>query len=101
MAVNVHFGRVDMRHPCINRCLQCGNFIWITFWYRATFISAEPKGPKAKDWEGETIDEISTRTGNVLKPDFIALINDIDEDTKLSKGQLLKIGIVEQYIPGN
>jgi len=33
--------------------------------------------------------------------DFLALINDIDSDSQLSEGQLLKIGIFQLYIPGN
>jgi predicted Zn-dependent protease len=52
----------------------------------------------AKD--GETLSEFSERSGNVLKTDFLAIINEVTEETKLTEGQLLKIGIREQYIPG-
>jgi predicted Zn-dependent protease len=49
--------------------------------------------------QGETILEFSNRTGNVLKSEFLALINEIEESSKLAEGQSLKIGIREQYIP--
>ena len=50
--------------------------------------------------EGESLEDFSKRTGNVLKPEFLALINEIKVEDKLTKGQLIKIGIRKQYIPG-
>lgn len=50
---------------------------------------------EAKD--GETIEELSKRTGNVLKLDYLALINNVKANEKLSEGQWVKIGIVTKY----
>ena len=45
----------------------------------------------------ETLSELSKRTSNVLDLDFLALINDLEKNDKLSSGQLLKIGVAVQY----
>jgi predicted Zn-dependent protease len=50
--------------------------------------------------EGETLREMSVRTENVLKTDFTALINNLDEEEKLASGQAVKIGIRKVYKPG-
>jgi predicted Zn-dependent protease len=50
---------------------------------------------KAND--GETIEELSKRTNNVLDLDYTALINNVDLDTKLSADQWLKIGIKVKF----
>ena len=49
----------------------------------------------AKD--GETIEELSKRTGNVLSVDYLALINNVKIDEKLIEGQWVKIGVVTKY----
>ena len=50
---------------------------------------------EAKD--GETIEVLSDRTGNVLSIDYLALINNVKIDEKLVEGQWVKIGIVTKY----
>jgi len=47
--------------------------------------------------EGETLERVSNRTGNVLKVDFTYLINDIEKGKTLSEGQWVKIGLSENY----
>jgi predicted Zn-dependent protease len=47
--------------------------------------------------QGETLKELTERTGNTLTPAFTALINDLDEETVLPGGSLVKIGSVEAY----
>ena len=47
--------------------------------------------------EGETIAELSKRTGNALDLDFTVLINNLDLDTPLSSSDWLKIGVKEKY----
>jgi len=47
--------------------------------------------------EGETLNELSIRTENVLDLDYLALINDVMADEKLRNGQWLKVGIVTKY----
>lgn len=46
---------------------------------------------------GETLSELSKRTLNVLDLDFLALINDLEKNDKLSENQLLKVGVAVQY----
>ena len=46
---------------------------------------------------GETLSELSERTSNVLDLDFLALINDLEKNDKLSENQLLKVGVAVQY----
>ena len=50
--------------------------------------------------EGETLKEFSDRTGNILKTEFLAIINEIKPNERLKEGQFLKMGIRKQYIPG-
>ena len=50
---------------------------------------------KAK--QGETLENLSTRTGNVLQPEFTALINDLEKGNTLTEGQWVKIGLLENY----
>lgn len=47
--------------------------------------------------EGETIEALSKRTNNVLSLDYLYIINELKPDTKLKKGQLIKIGKAELY----
>ena len=47
--------------------------------------------------EGETIEELSERTGNSLDLEFTALINNLAVDTPLSSSDWLKIGVKEKY----
>jgi predicted Zn-dependent protease len=47
--------------------------------------------------EGETLESLSKRTGNVLDKDYLSIINDIDKSVKLKKEQAVKIGIEENY----
>ncbi len=47
--------------------------------------------------EGETLEELSKRTGNVLNSDYTQLINNLKSDEKLSASQWIKIGIKEKY----
>ncbi|MCK5087282.1 MAG: hypothetical protein KAQ90_07170, partial [Melioribacteraceae bacterium] len=47
--------------------------------------------------EGETIEEFCGRTGNVWKPEYTAMINELDASVKLSEGQLIKIAKQEPY----
>jgi len=49
---------------------------------------------------GETLTELSQRTGNVWKADYTAMINNFPENEKLEEGQLIKIAREEQYISG-
>lgn len=46
---------------------------------------------------GETIEELSKRTNNVLGMDYLCIINEIKPETKLKSGQLIKIGKAELY----
>jgi hypothetical protein len=48
--------------------------------------------------EGETLAELSKRTGNVWDPAFTANCNDIPVDGKLSAGDLVKVARVEPYL---
>ena len=50
--------------------------------------------------EGESLEELSTRTGNVLSLEYLTLINGIQPGIALEGGQLLKTGIKKQYLPG-
>jgi predicted Zn-dependent protease len=47
--------------------------------------------------EGETLKDLSSRTGNVLDLEYTALINDIEKESTLSGEQLIKIGVVRPY----
>jgi len=47
--------------------------------------------------EGETPEALSKRTGNDLSTDYFLIINDLKKDSKLKKGQLIKIGRKEYY----
>ena len=49
--------------------------------------------------EGETIEQVSERTGNGLPPEFTALINNLDVNQRLESGALVKIGREERYQP--
>lgn len=49
--------------------------------------------------EGESLKDLSSRTGNVLNLDYLSLINGIQPDIILKEGQLLKIGIQKQFMP--
>ena len=50
---------------------------------------------KAK--EGETLEMLSERTGNILNKKYLSIINEIELNDKLNKGQLVKIGREEAY----
>ncbi len=47
--------------------------------------------------EGETLENLSKRTGNILKMNYLHLINEVESGTKLKKGQLIKTGRAEPY----
>jgi len=47
--------------------------------------------------QGENIEELSTRTGNVLDLEYTALINNLKTGEKLTKGQWIKIGVFRNY----
>jgi predicted Zn-dependent protease len=46
---------------------------------------------------GETLEQLSARTGNVLDIPYLSLINDIDSGTKIPQGRWLKIGVKQLY----
>jgi predicted Zn-dependent protease len=48
--------------------------------------------------DGETIEDLSSRTGNVLQLEYLALINNVAVDEKLRNGQWVKIGVVTKYV---
>ena len=48
---------------------------------------------------GETIAEFSQRNQNVYEVHQTAIANDLEVSARLSKGQLLKIGVREPYRP--
>jgi predicted Zn-dependent protease len=50
---------------------------------------------KARD--NETLEDLGKRTNNILKTNLTALINDVEENSKLEKNQAVKIIIKEQY----
>ena len=52
---------------------------------------------KAKD--GENLSELSKRTGNVWSPAYTALMNNMPQNVKLPKGELVKIAREEKYKP--
>jgi predicted Zn-dependent protease len=47
----------------------------------------------------ETIEKVSQRTGNKLKPDFTAVINNLDVKAQFKDGQVLKIVTANPYVP--
>ncbi len=47
---------------------------------------------------GETLADLSERTGNAWKPDYTAVINNIPVDRKLQAGELIKIARREKYV---
>ena len=47
--------------------------------------------------ENETLTSLSERTKNVLNLEYLSIINELEVSTKLSKGQLIKIGKEETY----
>jgi len=47
--------------------------------------------------QGENIEELSTRTGNVLDLEYTALINNLKTGEKLTTGQWIKIGVFRKY----
>ena len=51
----------------------------------------------AKAKEGESISDLCSRTDNVWKPEYTAMINELDASVKLSEGQLIKIAKQEPY----
>jgi len=48
--------------------------------------------------DGETIEELGKRMDNVLSPQYLALINNVKTDEKLTKGQWVKIGVLAKYV---
>ncbi len=46
----------------------------------------------------ETIEKVSQRTGNKLKPDFTAVINNLDVKAQFKDGQVLKIVTASPYL---
>ncbi len=51
----------------------------------------------AESLEGETLETLSKRTGNVLDLPFLALINNLEQDAVLPAGKWIKIGIRKKY----
>lgn len=47
--------------------------------------------------KNETLDKLGKRTKNIAKPNITALINGIEEDTKLNQNQAVKIVVKEKY----
>jgi len=47
---------------------------------------------------GETIEELSTRTTNVWDVKTTTLMNDVEPNAMLKEGQVLKIGVEERYL---
>ncbi|RLD82788.1 MAG: hypothetical protein DRJ10_04685 [Bacteroidetes bacterium] len=47
--------------------------------------------------EGETLENLSERTRNILNKKYLSIINELELNDKLSKGQLIKIGRAEAY----
>jgi predicted Zn-dependent protease len=48
--------------------------------------------------EGESIEELSSRTNNTWNKEATILMNDLKTDTALKEGQLLKIAVEEAYL---
>jgi predicted Zn-dependent protease len=46
---------------------------------------------------GETLQELSQRTGNVLEVKITAVVNGLEENEKLKEGQLVKIAVSQPY----
>ncbi len=46
-----------------------------------------------KSKQGESIEDFSKRTGNVWKPDFFRVVNDLGDESTLNEGQELKVAI--------
>ena len=47
--------------------------------------------------KNETLDKLSKRNNNIAKPNITALINGVEEDTKLNQNQAVKIVVKEKY----
>ena len=62
---------------------------------RESIMQTVLKIVEAKD--GETIEELSSRTGNVLDLEYLALINNLELDQKLSSGRWVKIGVEKKF----
>jgi predicted Zn-dependent protease len=52
----------------------------------------------ARALEGESIEQLSQRTGNALPVPATAIMNDVFIDSRMRAGQLIKVGIAEPYI---
>lgn len=48
--------------------------------------------------EGEDLESLCERVENVIKPEIIAILNDVDKDAKLKERQLVKVVIEENYL---
>ena len=53
----------------------------------------------ARAREGETLAQLSARTNNDLELGYTGVLNDIFPSTQLKRGQAIKIGLGEPYIP--
>jgi len=47
---------------------------------------------------GESIEEFNARTGNVWNAEITAIMNSVEPDTALYKGQLIKVAVKERYV---
>ena len=50
---------------------------------------------------GETLQQLSKRTGNVLDAKMTAVVNGLDETKKLKKGQLVKVAVSQPFSGAN
>ena len=53
----------------------------------------------AQALEGESLEQLGARTGNVLDVPTTAILNDVFVDARLARGQSIKIGVSEPYQP--
>jgi predicted Zn-dependent protease len=47
---------------------------------------------------GESIEAFNARTGNMWSPEITAILNSIEGDAVLKKGQLIKVAVKERYV---
>ncbi len=79
---------------------------------RETALSFRPLSAKEKDSiretrlrvvlarSGETLQQLTIRTGNVWSPKITAVVNGLDKGQTLKKGQLVKIAVAQPYTAG-
>jgi predicted Zn-dependent protease len=52
-----------------------------------------------KAHNGETLEELGQRVNTVWSPAEIAVENGLSQNSRLSEGQLIKVGILQPYMP--